>query len=1043
MGKYILAIFTLMIAFQLQLSGQNPSTNSPNFVVKGNITDKDGNNLVGATVRSKSTPILGAIADNQGNYILRLYDQNDTLIFSYLGYETLEEPVSGRSEIAIILSQELHTLDEVIVVGFGTQKKRFTTGSVAKVKGDVLENSNQSTIENSLQGRVAGVQVTTSDGMAGSPVTIRIRGTSSILASSEPLYVVDGVPIVSGNYSVNNASGFRLATARESNALAQLNPADIESIEILKDASAAAIYGSRGANGVVLITTKRGKEGKTQFNVGYQTGWSKETNRVDLVDGPTYLELAREAWTNSYNDAISDNNPANDNTFDISNDYAKFWQTVLPSGLSREVAEQTNTDWIDLALQEGYFQEVNASASGGTEKTQFYIGGTFRDEQGIFVGNNFERYNVRINIDHKPTSFLSLGANAAYTVTDNDIIPTSWAGGLGSAQSQALPFWPVYNADGTFFNPQSGFNVLAELENTEMNQTGNSILGNVYAQFNFLKNFTFRSEFGLNNIYKKEFYYRSAVIERDAIATSVLSENKNWNTNNTLNYSNTLGKHSFDILVGINATKNDFFNNIVNGESFPNPDLKNPDNAATKTASVNTTGFSFLSFFGRLNYRFNDRYLLSASIRRDGSSRFGSANRWGTFPAFSVGWIVSEESFLRENKTLTFLKLRASYGQTGNAEIGNFEYFGSFVSQNYINQSGIIVQDINNPNLGWESSEQVDLGLDFGLWEGRVEGGIDFYLKKTSDLLTEIDVSSLSGVSVVTSNIGSLENRGFDLSLTSNNLIGKFKWVTTFNIGFNENEIIDLGGRDFIPAQAFGFGAVAVGQPVGARFRVEWAGIAATDQTLLVTDPTTNNPVEIQVKGGDELFVNQFGELTNIYNPTDQVFLGNPVPKWTGGLTNSFSYKNIDLSILITFAAGHDLANEEQQFQYAGFGYGWTMPSNIQDRWQQQGDQTNVQRLTWQSANRNFNSSRVITDADFARLRDLTIGYNLPQSILSKWRISNVRVYARGTNLLTLTSYEGWDPEYNRDEAGSVNQGKSWLPSPQAKSLSLGLNVTF
>ena len=576
-----------------------------------------------------------------------------------------------------------------------------------------------------------------------------------------------------------------------------------------------------------------------------------------------------------------------------------------------------------------------------------------------------------------------------------------------------------------------------------MNQKGSSILGNIYAQLNFWNNFSLRSEFGINNIYKKEFYYRSAIIEPDAIATSVLSESINWNINNTLNYSTELGQHALDVLVGMNATRNDFFMNIINGETFPNPALKNPENAATQTASINTTAFSFLSFFSRLNYRFRDKYLVSLSVRRDGSSRFGEDNRWGTFPAVSLGWIVSQEDFLANFTPLSFLKLRASYGQTGNAEIGNFEYFGAFTSRNYVDNPGIVVQEIDNPGLGWESTQQYNAGLDFGFWEGRIEGGLDFYLKKTSDLLTEIDVSSLSGVSRVTSNVGSLENKGFDFSITSHNTNRKLKWVTTFNLAYNKNRITDLGGRDFIPSQTFGLGAVGVGQPVGARYLVEWAGIASEDMTLTVTNPETNSPTEITVKGGDELFINQFGELTNIYDPQDYVFIGNPTPKWTGGLTNSFSYKNFDLSVLITFAAGHDLSNEEQRYQYSGFGYGWTMWANAAERWQNPGDETNIQRLTWQSANRNYESSRVISDADFARLKDLTIGYNFPRALLQRWKLDSFRLYVKGTNLAILTNYEGWDPEYNRDGAGSVNQGKSWLPSPQAKSLSVGLNVTF
>ena len=1010
--------------------------------INGLVLDETDQPMIGVTVFLKGNTGVGTTTDFDGNFSLNLPNLNQTLVFSYVGYQTYEITLNGQNNLQVKLKPDLQTLDEVVIVGFGTQKKRFTTGAISKIDSEELENLAQTTVESSLQGKIAGVQVTTSDAMAGAPVTIRIRGTSSIVASSEPLYVVDGVPVVTGNFSHNNASSWRLATAHESNALSQLNPSDIESIEILKDASAAAIYGSRGANGVVLITTKRGKEGKTKFDVGFQTGFSKETNRIEMLSGADYITLAKEAWSNSNDDAQLDDNPRNDNRFDTSNDFAKMWQALLPTGLTKEVAQQTNTDWIDFALQEGHFQEMNLAASGGTAKTTFYIGGTYRDEQGIFVGNNFKRYNARVNLDHKPTDNISIGARMAYTVTDNDIIPISWAGGLGTAQSQSLPFWPVFNDDGTYFNAQSGNNVAAELNNTEMNQKGTSILGNVYGQWNFWKNFSVRSEFGINNIYKKERYYRSAIIEPNAIATSVLSESINWNINNTLSYSNTFGKHAIDLLAGMNATKNDYFTNIINGEEFPNPALKNPENAAIQTATVGTTQFAFLSFLGRLNYRFNEKYLLGASIRRDGSSRFGRGNRWGVFPAVSLGWIVSDEGFLADNSTLTFLKLRASYGETGNAEIGNFEYFGAFATSNYVDKPGIVVQEIDNINLGWEANKQYDVGIDFGLWDGRLEGGLDFYLKKTTDLLTEIDVSALSGVERVTSNVGSLENKGFDFSLTTHNLAGKFKWVTNFNVGYNTNEITGLGGLPFIPGQGFGLGAIGVGFPVGARFTVPFVGIAANDFTTTITNPETNTQNEIIIRGGDEIFLNQFGEQTNIYDPNDQVFIGNPNPVWTGGLTNSFSYKNFDVSVLFTFATGHDLSNDEQRFQFNGFGYGWNMWSSALNRWQNPGDVTNMQRLTW-APPRNNTSSRVFYDASYARLKDITIGYNLPKKLMRKWRLGSMRIFAKGTNLVTFTSYPGWDPEYNRDGAGNVGQGKSWLPSPQAKNISFGLNASF
>ena len=1009
--------------------------------ITGQITDERGDYLIGATVQSKQNPMIGVLTDQEGNFSINLTSNSDSLLVSYLGYRKQLIAVSGRSNLSIQMQQELQTLDEVVVVGYGTQKKRFTTGAISNIKGEDLQNATQTTVDGALQGRIAGVTVTTSDAMAGSPVSIRIRGTSSIVASSEPLYVVDGVPVVSGNFSKNDASSWRLATAHESNALAQLNPADIESIEVLKDASAAAIYGSRGANGVVLITTKRGKAGKTQFDVGYQTGFSKETNRIEMLDGPTYLQLAQEAWSNSHADNLADDNPDNDTRYDTSNDFAKFWNALLPPGLSKEKALSTDTDWIDKALQEGFFNEMNLSASGGNSKTQFYIGGTYRDEQGIFVGNNFERYNTRVNIDHKPTENLSLGARTAFTITDSDIIPISWAGGLGTAQSQALPFWPVFNDDGTYFNPQSGNNVVAELDNTDMNQRGTSILGNVYAQYTFLKNFTLRGEFGVNNIYKNEFYYRSAIIEPNAISTSVLSESLNWNTNNTLGYSNEFGAHAVDFLVGMNATKNDFYSNIIDGETFPNPSLRNPENAATQNASVIVTEFSFLSFLSRLNYRFKDRYLLSASVRRDGSSRFGQGNRWGTFPAASVGWIISEESFLKNSDLLTFMKLRASYGEVGNAEIGNFEYFGSFATSNYVDMPGIVVNEIDNTTLGWEASRQYNVGLDLGIRNGRIEVGIDAYLKETTDLLTEVEVSALSGVNRITTNVGSLENKGIDVSITSHNLIGKFKWTTNLNLNYNVNEITDLGGRDFIPGQVFGLGAVAVGHPVGARFTVPFVGIASEDMTLTVTDPNTDQLVETQVRGGEALYTNQFGETTNIYSPNDQRFLGNPTPVWTGGFTNNISWKGFDLNVLLTFAAGHDMSNEEQRFQYYGFGFGWNMWADAVDRWQQPGDQTRMQRLQW--IPERPGSTRFIYDADFVRLRDVTLGYNFPRSLINKWKLSNLRLYARGTNLATFTDYPGWDPEYNRDGAGNVGQGKSWLPSPQARTISFGLNLSF
>lgn len=1025
----LLLLFLFLGIYSFSYTNDIPkASHSLDFKVGGQIKGEDGTSLVGVTIREKNTN-NGTLSDEQGNFSIEVADENAVLIFSYYGFDDQEVEVNGQNSLEITMGKNISTLDEVVVVGYGTQRKRFVTSSIAKINQDELADVPNISVQSTLQGRAAGVQVTTSDAMAGAPVLIRIRGTSSVTASSEPLYVVDGIPIVSGNFSVNNASNWQLATANETNALSQLNPADIESIEILKDASAAAIYGARATNGVVLITTKQGREGKTKFNAGIYSGFTKETNRIELLDGPTYIDLAKEAWLNAGNSE--------------ENDFEALWRNLLPSGLTREVAEQTNTDWLDQALQRGEVTEANLSASGGNAKTTFYLGGTYRKETGIFKGNSFDRFNARVNFDHKVNDKISLGARNAFTFVDNDRIPIAWAGGLGVAQSTALPYYPIYNADGSFFNPKAGYNVVAELENTEMNRKSSSILSNVYAQVMILPGLSLRGEFGINNIYGRENYYRSAVIEDQAIATRVLSENINWNTNNTLNYSAVFANSALDITAGMNAQSSYYSANIINGEGFANPSLKNPENAASQTASVQETEFRFVSFFSRVNYRIKDRYLLSATIRRDGSSRFGIQNRWGTFPAFSAGYILSEESFLQSFKPINFLKIRFGYGNTGNAEIGNFLYFGSYQTSNYVNNSGIVVNEIDNFELGWENATQYDLGIDFGLFNDRIQGTVDLYLKNTDDLLLGVGLSALTGAETVTTNIGSLENKGIEVDITTYNLKGKFNWNSNFNLSYNQNTVTKLAPNIAFAGLFGGGSTIEVGYPVGVRELVRWHGVASSDMTLQVTDPGTMEQISIDVKGGDNLYLNQFDEVTNIYDPQDAAFVGSAYPLWVGGISNQFEFKGLDFSFLFNFALGHDIENSEQQNQLEPFGFGWNSWASIQNRWQNPGDETDFGRIIWGGPGRGRTSTRYLYSADYLRLRDVTIGYTLPQELLQKIGLDHARIFVKGTNVLTFTDYPGWDPEYNRDGADSDNFGKSWLPSPQAKAFTAGVNISF
>jgi TonB-linked SusC/RagA family outer membrane protein len=1004
----------------------------PSFAqtVQGVIVDETGETMIGATVVVKGTT-RGTVTDVDGKYMINAAD-GDILIFSYVGYLKIEEPVNGRNSIDITLKEDLQQLDEVVVVGFGVQQKKYLTGSVAKVDGGDLTKQASTSADAALQGRAAGVQVTQSHGIAGSPVSIRVRGTSSFEASSEPLYVVDGVPLTSGNFSVNSANNYTLAPAQESNALATLNPADIESIEILKDASAAAIYGARGANGVVLITTKNGKAGKTQFNVNYYTGVSKETRRVDMLNTEEYFMLAEEAWVN-----------AGRTTED---DFSLLYRTMLePYGLTREqvLEEGIDTDWIDEALRTGVMQEASLSASGGNEKTKFYVGGTFRDEQGIMVGDAFQRLSGRINIDHQVNDKFSLGARVGLTYTDRDIVEVSWGGGIGTAQQTALPFYPVYNPDGTFFEPQRGFNLVAERENTDMQHQATAVLGNLYAQYEFIPGLTGRIEAGLNNIYSNEHYYKSQLIEPDAVATDIVTDNPSWNFNGTLNYTKQVGSSNFSILAGTNAYRSSFTAHQIDGIGFANPAFTNPENATIQEAIINVSEFSFFSYFGRAEYRYKDRYLASVTTRRDASSRFGAANRWGTFPAVSVGWIISEENFLANASNLSFLKLRASVGLVGNAEIGNFTHFGSFTSEDYANLPGIIGDELGNDLLGWETTRQVDIAMEAGFLDGRFQGTLGVYRKDTRDLLSGVSTSIVTGFQSTVSNIGSLRNQGVELHVTSHNLTGAFKWMTDFNVAYNHNEVTSLEGA---VVQAGLFGAlrgITEGEPIGTFNYVPFAGVSETDQTLEVII-NENGDTEMQdVQGGDWLFINQYGSITGEYNfENDFIYAGNSVPTWTGGLTNQFSWRNWSLDVLMTFAAGHQIDNGEQRYQNAPFGYGWNAQTYLLDRWQQDGDVTDVPALVWDDERERV-TDRTIYDASYLRLRSVSFAYEFPRSALEKLKISRLRLYLRGTNLGIITSYPGWDPEYNRDGPGNDGQSRSWLPTPQAMTGILGLDLTF
>jgi TonB-linked SusC/RagA family outer membrane protein len=1033
--------------------------------VEGVVSDKmTKETLPGADIYIEGTT-TGVSTGIDGHYKLGdLKPGLTTLTVSFIGYKKLSEQVTvlaGQSvKLDFAIEPDQMMLNELVVVGYGTQRKMDITSSISSVKVQEIKDIPVPTFETALQGRAPGVQITQDNGMASAPVTVRVRGTSSIYSSSQPLYVVDGIPIFSGSFT--STSGY----PDKSNVLSLINPNDIASIEILKDASAEAIYGSRSANGVVLITTKQGQAGKTKFSVGYYYGLQDVTHKLEVLDGPEYLQYTKEAWTNSYIRAVKHGIQSKIDNFDTANNYAKYWNSLA---VSKEIATTTNTDWINQTIRTGQIQSAYLNATGGNEKTRFFMGGGYDKTNGILVHNDFERINARVKVDNKAFNWLSVGMNLGVTYGSYVQVPTGWAGGLGTAQSRSLPIVPIYDSTGAFYNPRGGTNVVALLQSQEYNAYQTYLLGGAYGEIKFYKDLSFRSEFGLNNFYQREKMYESTLTREDAHGEDRRVQVDNYNINNVLQYQKLFKDvHNLSVMLGMSVESYRQYTVGAWGENFPSPTLKNPNNGTRRDGYGDQTGYGFLSYFGRINYAYKDRYLVAVSVRRDGSSRFGANRKYGTFPAGSVGWIISQEDFWHV-PVLTYLKLRASYGITGNAEIGNFRYIGLWGTRQYNNEGGIGVDQIGNPDLHWEESKQIDVGLDYGLLEGRISGGLDYYYKYTHDMLFQKNIPQTTGSSNVLWNLGKMQNQGFEFFVTSNNLVKEFKWTTDINLSTNANKILDIEGQIISGPDAggtYGNNIAVEGHPIGAWQLVQYYGVQPDDGYYTITnayydastvDPSKFNPAdittfqygpqqfEVLAEGGDPLFVNQYGEVTPVWDyAKDAKIFGNPYPTIYGGINNTFSYKGFDLSIMFTFSLGNDVYRDDGKFFEGGnIGSNWNQMSIIKDRWQNPGDQTDQPILLWDSQLSTYNTTRYLNDASYVRLKTLTIAYNFPASITSKLKVDRLRLYIMGTNILTFTSYPGWDPEVNRDNSANVTQGVTYLSPPQAKTVTFGIDVGF
>ncbi|KQN38425.1 SusC/RagA family TonB-linked outer membrane protein [Pedobacter sp. Leaf41] len=1005
-------------------------------VITGRVTSNSSGPLPGVSVYVNGAASNGTQTDATGSYKLSVPANAKSLVFTFIGFKTKEIAITGTT-VNASLDEDNTTLSEVVVVGYGTQNKRDVTGSVASVKSKDLENLPVTSFEQALQGKAAGVQISAQNGKLGQGITVRVRGAASVTAGSEPLYIVDGIPITSGDFS---------STTAPTSALADLNTNDIESIEVLKDASASAIYGARASNGVVIITTKQGKVGKTLIQFNALGGISTPSNHREFMNAEQYVQILRRAGAGAANQDF------------LNGDYATLqealddYTSIVEGRLTRYSAGNTdyqtykvNTNWERESFQKNpVTQQYDLNLTGGNEKTKFYIGGQALDQQGIIVGNSYKRYSGRLNLTNKVTDFLEVGVNLNFSNSINNRLSNDNA---FSSPLQSVALSPIT----PFIDPRSGlisgtlpgaasnypvyYNPFIGIENAAYKATVYRTIGKAFANVNIAKGLKFSTDFSIDNLNQNEESYYGSLTFRNTgtangdgqnISTFVI----NANTNNFFSYNTTFGKSAFDAILGTSYQKSTSKYSTLEGQDFPSDAYIKLGSAATKViATSNESAFSFLSYFFRANYKYNDRYLVGFSVRADGSSRFGENNRYGYFPAGSVAWIASEEDFLKSSETISLLKLRASYGLTGNAEIGNYSARGLFSGTGaYGGVAGQIPTRIANPDLTWEKTKQLDIGLDFGILKNRITGTFDFYQKNTTDLLLDVPIPQTTGFSTKTQNLGKLKNTGFELGINSENFVGAFKWSTAITAAINNNKITDLGGQVLNSNE---INAAIAGQPIGVFYLPEYAGVDPSNGDALYYKNTTDASGNLNK------------ETTTDINEAQRIFAGNPNPKYTFGINNTFSYKNFDLGVFFQGVAGNKIFNAGGQYMSANASNGYdNQTADQSDYWDKPGDLTSVPEPRLFYGNGVGNSTRYISSGNFIRLKTLTLGYTFSTSVLTKIKLSKLRLYATAQNLATITGFKGWDPEVNADyQSTNINQGVDFYSAPQPRVISFGINI--
>jgi TonB-linked SusC/RagA family outer membrane protein len=1038
----------------------NPIAQQAKRRITGTVTDERGEPIIGANVLEKDT-VNGTMTDIDGNFSLNVQDRT-VLQISYIGYITQEVNVlpGSNAPLKIRLLEDMQTLEEVVVIGYGTQKRSDVTTSVSSISADNLKDRSSVNFGEALAGQVAGVMIQQINGAPGGEgLSIRVRGTGSITSSTDPLYVVDGYPM-------------------EDAALNLFNPNEIESIQILKDASSTAIYGSRGANGVVIINTKKGQSGKPVVRMNAYVGFQQVEKKIEMMNRDQYVQWFVDGRNQAWLDAsvIAEDPNQSQHSINDSNARRSLYpsastQYMIPDGTGgyqynfldpASVAQMPDNNWQDLLFRNAPLQQYELSVSGGSESTRYTFSGSYTNQKGIVLNTGYERFNFRTNVSSKITKTFEVGMSLiAYASTGKE-----QANGKDAPILYALnlpPIYPLMNEDGSYGsmvrNPEilagDVANPIGIAEQVYDKRDRYGWLGTVFAEWEILKGLKYRIGVngGIRDNTRKN--YRASFIDFDASKAPRPAEgsnerwnDKDWVVENTLNYNVTIEqKHVLSALLGYTSQAHSFAHMRGESRGFPNDNITTLNAGTMYALTSDESEYSLISYLGRINYVFDNRYLLTATLRRDGSSRFGSNRKWGTFPSVSVGWRLSQEKFMQDITQISDLKLRASFGIAGNNRIGNYAAIGRLSTGFY--PTGDALQTIVNPNtmsnndLSWEKTRQYNMGFEIGMFDNRIRLEGDFYDSKSLDLLLDVPVPTITGYSTQMQNIGKIQNRGMEFVLTTRNLVNEFKWSTNFNISFNKNKVLEVGvdGRP-IYASAVGANNAFItmpGYPIASFYGYVQEGVFMNQEELnryphLATDKVGDG----RYKDVDE---------NGILDQNDKTILGDNNPLFTAGFSNNFSYKNFTLDVQLTGSYGAEVFSFYKRMCGIYHGDRNALIEQM-DRWrspEEPGDGIHFRPTRTPVGWQRDPSSAWVQDASYLRIRNVTLGYNLDGSFLKRFNLKGLRVYVTGGNLYTFTNYVGYDPESSSEalSTGGLAQGGDYLGYPSARSYIIGVNITF